>query len=144
MACSALMGETEVRDPQGRGSQAHGQVGRPPLFSGGASHLGLCRGWRSRGLRIGSFRRLPWGRRRYVAAQKREQPVLIPACPGLIGTRLVVVHLGTTHAVVHVEEKLDVEGGVVLIRLGRQGWASGPGQLARLTDPVLAGDARSR
>ena len=77
-----------------------------------------------------------------MLAQKREQPALVPARPGLIGTRLVVMNLGAADAVVHVEEELDVEGGVALVTLGRQGWGGGPGEPAGLTGPVLAGDAR--
>jgi hypothetical protein len=79
-----------------------------------------------------------------VIAQEREQPVLIPARPGLIGTRLVVMNLGPAHAAVDTEEKLDVEGGVALVRLGRQGRSGGPGESASLAGPVLAGDARRR
>ena len=140
MASLALAGEAKVVNAQGGGRQAYGQVGRLWLVSrgdgpirlvsrgGGPVQLGfggdgrhrLCRGRRSGGRHIGSFRRQPGGHERYVTAQKCEQPVLIPACPGFIGTRLVVTNFGSAHAVIHIEEKLDVEGGIVLVRFGRQ------------------------
>jgi hypothetical protein len=53
---------------------------------------------------------------------------------------LVVMNLGAAHAVVDIEEKLDVEGGVMLTGLGRQGRGGRFSQLARLAGPVLAGD----
>jgi hypothetical protein len=79
-----------------------------------------------------------------VAAQQCDQPAFIPAWPGFILTRLEVVNLGAAHAAVNIQEQLDVERGVGLIRLGRQGRGGRPSQPPGLAGPVLAGDTRRR
>jgi hypothetical protein len=51
----------------------------------------------------------------------------------------MMTNLGAADAVVGLEEEFDVEGSVVLPRLGRLRWK--PRELSRLPGPVLAGDA---
>src|SRR5215469_3684006 len=76
---------------------------------------------------------------RYAGAKEREQPLLVPTCPGVAEVSLVMTDLGAPDAVVGLEQEFDVEGGVVLLRdrcLERTSR-----ELTRLPGPILAGDA---
>jgi len=63
------------------------------------------------------FGGLSVGRQRDVFAQESEQVILIPPRPREISVRLVMMNFGTAHAVVDAQEKLYVEGLVVLAGL---------------------------
>jgi hypothetical protein len=56
-----------------------------------------------------------------VSAQESAQLLLIPFCPGVVITGLVMENISVVNAVIGLEEEFDVEGGDVLARDGRLG-----------------------